>query len=450
MTRTLAHEMAGFVRGLVWDDVPREVRDCVRGRVLDAVSTALAGRSTPVTRRAVEAMAWAAPGLGQCTVLVEDRPSGPAAAAFVNAVAVHALLYEDVNLSSGDHPGAVVVPAALAAVEAAESVTARAATSHDLLAAVLTGYEVHLWLGTLAAEGIMRRGLRTTSILGAVGAAAAAARALRLDADQVATALALASTAGAGHMEGFIGGTEEPYLQAGYASQAGLVSALLAASGVDAAPTAFEGDLGFLRAVADVTGEVPLTRPTGWLVLGVAAKPYPISGGKITAVDSALALVEQGVRVEDVVRVRVVVPDWVKNFPPADKAGPYASMYQAQESIQFCVAAALAGLPMDALSTVVDRYADPVVAELSGRVEVQGESGRVLSLIEVTSRDGSTRAAEVDWSGRHRATVEAMLAKLEALAAGAWPRDAPRRLAIVLGAQRPLPIEDLTQALRPR
>jgi 2-methylcitrate dehydratase PrpD len=450
MTHGLAHEMARFVAGLAWSDVPEEIRDCARARVLDAVSTALASSSTPVTQRAVEAMRWAAPGAGACTVLVEGDLRGPAAAAYVNAVAVHALLFEDVNLSSGDHPGAVVVPAALAAAEAAMSVTGRGASTHDLLAAVLAGYEVHLWLGTLAAEGIMRRGLRTTSVLGAVGAAAAAARALRLDVDQVTTALALASTAGAGHMEGFLGGTEEPYLQAGFASQAGLVCALLAASGAVAAPSAFEGGLGFLRAVADVTGTVPVARPPGWLVPGVLAKPYPVSGGKIAVIDSALALVETGLRADDLDRVRVVVPAWVKDFPPADLAGPYASMYQAQESIQFCVAAALAGRPMGALSTVVEGYADPVVTELSRRVEVHGESGRALSRVEVTLRDGTTRAAEVDWREHHRGNAEAMLAKLEALAVGVWPTEAPHRLAAVLGAQSPMPIEDVSRALRPR
>jgi 2-methylcitrate dehydratase PrpD len=95
---------------------------------------------------------------------------------------VHALLYEDLNLTSADHPGAVIVPAALAAAETTD------AAIRDLLAGVLAGYGAQLYLGALAGRGAIARGFRTTSVFGAVAGAVAATKAMRLSPGQVATA----------------------------------------------------------------------------------------------------------------------------------------------------------------------------------------------------------------------------------------------------------------------
>jgi hypothetical protein len=77
----------------------------------------------------------------------------------------------------------------------------------------------------------------------------------------------------------------------------------------------------------------------------------PCSGGKIGAIDSALALRDSRIDAQSIARVRVWLPALYYAYPGADRAAPFESMSQAQASGQFCVAAALLGYDMEAVET---------------------------------------------------------------------------------------------------
>ena len=80
-----------------------EIADRARDRVLDAISTAAAG-GVADPYQPVRAILEDEPA-GKASVLASGETAGGAVAAFANGVAVHALLYEDLNLASADHPG---------------------------------------------------------------------------------------------------------------------------------------------------------------------------------------------------------------------------------------------------------------------------------------------------------------------------------------------------------
>ena len=107
--------------------------------------------------------------------------------ALVNGVAVHSVLFEDINFTSVDHPGAPIVPAALATAEE------MGATVPELVRAIILGYETHLAIGAVAADGVRARGFRTTSVFGTVGAAAAVGLLSGLSEAQYSVALRLAA-----------------------------------------------------------------------------------------------------------------------------------------------------------------------------------------------------------------------------------------------------------------
>jgi 2-methylcitrate dehydratase PrpD len=441
-----ADQIADFVGGLDVLSVPAEVYEGAKDRLLDAISTAVASHGTAVTRAAVAAAQGLCSMPGPCTVLPTGGSAHPSEAALANGTAVHAILFEDINLSSSDHPGAVIVPAALAAAESAAVVTGQPARMDELLISIIAGYEVQLRLGSLAAKGVYDRGLRTTAVFGTVGAAAAAASVWRLSADQSAAALALGANSAFGFVEGFAHGTMEPYLQAGMAARAGLVAAVLARSGARTAPTAFEGKSGYFRCLADMEPG-PQTFQDKWLIRGVTAKPYPISGGKISPVDSALAAREKGL---DTARIRGIVvklPPGVKEFPGGDKKGPFTSMYEAQDSTQFCVAAALLGRAMSALPTVMEKFADPEVSDLTQRIELVSDPGRELARVEVELDDGSVIVGEVDWSDRQIPTVASMSAKLGDLAAARWPDSTVESIIGLVTASPDAPVAELSRLL---
>jgi 2-methylcitrate dehydratase PrpD len=446
---TVAEDFAGFIDDLSWEDVPSAVQDHARDRVLDAISTAIASRNVATTRAALAAAGALSRGPGPCTVLPTGATANIDHATLVNGTAVHAILFEDINLSSADHPGAVIVPAALAAAEASEGLTGSAAEIVDLLRGVLAGYEVHLWLGRIAGEGIRARGLRTTSMFGTVGAAAAAAATLGFGRDATVAAIALGANVSFGILEGFAHGTMEPYIQAGVAARNGLAAALLASAGAAVAPEAFEGRDGFLRGLADVVGLGPTQARGRWAIGEVSAKPYPISGGKIGSVDSARAVLDQGLVANEIDRVVVRLQPGIKEFPGADHKGPFTTMSMAQDSTQFCVAAALLGRPMSSLVTVMERFDDPEVFALAQRIDLVSEPGRGrVARVDVTLRDGRGLVGEVDWTDRQVPTVASMTAKLADLSTGFWPAGAAEEVAGMLTGDPGTPVRELSRLLR--
>jgi 2-methylcitrate dehydratase PrpD len=440
-------QLSAFITGLTAESMPGKIFDSGRDRLLDAISTAVASREVATTRAAVAAVqAMGAAGDSECSVLPTGARLTASDAALVNGTAVHAILFEDINLFSSDHPGAVIVPAALAAAESAGRVTGRAATMGDLIVAIVAGYEVHLRLGILAASGVKQRGLRTTAIFGTVGAAAAASSAFRLPGDRTATALAMGANTAFGFLEGFAHGTMEPYLQAGIAARNGLLSTFLSIGGVQTGPPAFEGGSGYFRGFADLEpGEREL--PDQWLIGGVTAKPYPISGGKIGSVDSALAAYQQGWGDARISSVSVRLPAGIREFPGADKAGPFTTMNEAQDSTQFCVGAALLGREMSSLRTVMQEFADPEVSELTQVIRLVSEPGRELARVEVQLSDGRTVVGEVDWTERQVPSVASMSQKLRRLTADRWPESVPEKIIELVTGDPDRPVSELSAVL---
>ena len=104
-------------------------------------------------------------------------------AALANGTFAHALELDDDHRIAVLHPGAVVVPAALAAAEAAS------ASGLTFLRSLLIGYEVACRLGEVFRGSQFYHGVHPTALCGVFGAAAAAAVAMGLDRDAFVRAL---------------------------------------------------------------------------------------------------------------------------------------------------------------------------------------------------------------------------------------------------------------------
>jgi len=209
---------------------------------------------------------------------------------------------------------------------------------------------------------------------------------------------------------------------------------------------AFEGAAGYFQGFADLD---PVERvfPDRWLIGGVTAKPYPISGGKIGSVDSALAAYGQGLAGASISAVTVRLKPGVKEFPGSDKRGPFSTMNEAQDSTQFCVAAALLGRPMSSLRTVMDEFADPAVSALTQLITLVTEPGRDLARVEVQLADGRQVVGEVDWRDRQVPSIASMSAKLRDLTADRWPPEIPAEIIGLVTGDPACPVSDLSQAL---
>jgi 2-methylcitrate dehydratase PrpD len=215
----------------------------------DTMAVALAGWATPVSRACRTAL-----GADDRPFLVGGEPGAPESCAFHLAVAAHALDYDDVHLTSVTHPSAVIFPALLA-------LAARGRISPDaVLRAYGVGLAVNIALGEALGFEHYDAGWHATSTIGGIAAAAALAHALDLEDGAARSALALAAAQAGGLQRNF--GTMAKPVQAGYAAQAAVRAALLAASGVTADPDIF-GPRGFLDLYGDagVDRRLPAVRP---------------------------------------------------------------------------------------------------------------------------------------------------------------------------------------------
>jgi 2-methylcitrate dehydratase PrpD len=142
-----------------------------------------------------------------------------------------------------------VTPVALALAEQ------RGLSGRAVLEALLLGMEVECRIGLGVAPGHYDRGWHITSTTGVFGAAAAAAKLIGLDAARTAHALGLAASQSSGIIENLPNAGKNASM--GNAARNGLLAALLAEAGWEAAPTAIEGRNGWARAWATCRMSLP-------------------------------------------------------------------------------------------------------------------------------------------------------------------------------------------------
>jgi len=340
---TLSGRLGAWAAGLDLAAVPAPVQAEAKRCLIDLFGVALAGSRTAVARRA-RALASAEHASGPAALWATDDggaaapPEGLAAtgAAFANAVAAHALDFDDTCYAGIVHGSAVVGPAAAAAAARA------GAGGAGFLAAFIAGVEVEYALGAALTDALYYRGWFNTAVLGTLGAAAAAARALGLDAEAAGRAIGLAALQAAGLKAAF-GTDAKPYL-AGRAAAAGLHAALFAAAGASAPAPAFEEGRGFL---AVLNGGTLLAEPVAalgrrWSLLdpGVAFKLYPVCSAAQAAAEALGALIaEEGLDPAAVLSVRCAVSRLVAVSLTFDRP---RSVAEAQFSMPFALGCILA------------------------------------------------------------------------------------------------------------
>ncbi len=303
----ITQDLSRFVADIKLSALPLPVVDRARFLVLDLVGNIVRARhdaeSTPSLLATVRALGLAA---GNAGVFGDCARYTPAGAAFLNGALGHSLDFDDTHAAGSLHPGAPVIPAALAAGEMA------GASGADVLAAIIAGYEVTNRIAlALPAGAHYDRGFHPTATCGAFGAAAAAARVFGLDAEGVAGALGTALSQAAGSLQFLANGAWTKRFQVGWAALNGLAAATLVREGFKGASEALEGRHGFLRAYAPDPQPARVTQDLGdvFELMATAVKPYPSCRYGHAGIDAALALrAELGLRAEEITAVTLGLP----------------------------------------------------------------------------------------------------------------------------------------------
>ena len=356
----LAVVLGRFVAGVQAEHLPEEARQAVSLRLLDTLAAAASG----VQQGAERGLLGLLPGDGPIAVWGTAARRGLRDAVIINSAVSHSAYFEDGCRYTGGHPSSALIPAAFALA------CERGSSGAELVAAIVTGYEVFLRLGRAIYPSTVQRGFQSTAILAAPATAAAAYVLLRLPAERAAHAIAIACSHGAGLKEALKNAGSQP-LQVGRSSEGGLLSALYAAQGADGVPDVIER--GFFKAYAGTASADIVTRGLGlqWGIGNTYLKMHGGCRGNHAPVDAAAGLMrEHGLAPRDIASMDVRV-DTVTLA--AEVAEP-ANADQAKFSIAFSIAAKL--LKGDAMPR---RYtdaalADPEMRALMARIRVRADA----------------------------------------------------------------------------
>ena len=361
--RTASRELADFLAGLS-GTVDQRLTAAAVDRVIDTVGAIVHGSSQPWTR-AVAAHALATGADGPCTVVGTGLGTTPAMAALANGAAAHAFELDDVHEEAISHPGAVVVPAALALAEET------GATGHDILEAVVIGYEAMGRAGiAVGPASHMLRGFHPTSMSGVFGAAAAAGRLLGFSGERLNHAFGIATSLSSGTMEFAASGGMAKRLHAGRAAEGGVLAALLAARDFEGAADGLAGRYGFCRVFTGEPRVERLTEALGarWMIDEITTKPYAACSDVHPMIQAAMELRAE----HDIDPAQVL---WIDAAGPTKAAVQNSmdgttSVMAAQYSAQFNIAAALLADPRDPATYEPVRIADPRLADLQRKVRM--------------------------------------------------------------------------------
>jgi 2-methylcitrate dehydratase PrpD len=252
--------------------------------------------------------------------------------AFVMGALGHTLEMDDLHRQSVVHPGCVVIPAAWAAALAA------GATGHQLLDAVLKGFEAACRIGSTVG-GRHYEIWHNTATCGPFGAAMATGHILGLDPSRTVDALGNAGTQSSGLWEFLEAGAMSKHLHAGRAAESGLMAAQLAQAGLTGPDTILEGPKGFYAALCpDPAPGILLEQPDApWALTQTSMKPWPSCRHTHPAIDAAGEL-RGGFDPADV--DWVTVETYGAALAVCDRPAP-ATDYDAKFSLQHCAAVAL-------------------------------------------------------------------------------------------------------------
>src|SRR5271154_6050946 len=321
---SMSRELAAFVAGLSYDDLPAAVVDRAKGVTLQALSSALVAQGMPASRRALALMQEEeAGGGGAATVLCHGARLTKAGAAFVNAETIFAGGKWD-TFRMLTHPGIAILPAALVAAEIA------GATGKEFLTAVAAGYEVMERMAAEFIPTVMSRGFHAGPVFGIFGAAVAAAKMEGFDAGKVHDAIAQCVNLASGNLEGIRSGGRS--LREGGAVRNALLAVALAKQGTPGGETTLEGEAGFYHSYAgnnrgelrySFTGDnhADLSKITAdlgrdWIFLETLYRIYSTAGYNIAHVDVTAALCrEHDLHYADIERIEAVVNWFETEYP---------------------------------------------------------------------------------------------------------------------------------------
>jgi 2-methylcitrate dehydratase len=444
-------ELARFVCQSRWEQISQPARQQLRLRVLDSLGVALGALDAePVAMVREQVREFG--GAPLCTLIGAGR-GAPDRTAFYNGALVRYLDFNDSYLAPGEtcHPSDNLAPV-LAAAEYAH------ADGRTLLTALAVAYQVHNRLSEAAP--VRAKGFDHTT-QGAYAAAAGVARALGLDERRTANAIAIAGTSlnalrvtrtgELSHWKGLA------YPAAAFGATH---AAFLAMRGVTGPREVFEGNKGFIEAIAGPF-EIDWAREDLESVRRTILKRYNAEIHSQSAIEALLELrAEHGLTGADVQRIELdtfqVAFDIIGGGEEGDKQR-VSSKEEADHSLPYLLAVALLDGQVLPEQYLAQRIAADDVQQLLHRVAVRPDPelsrrfpAEHSARVRLHLRDGRTLAREQhDYHGFHTRPMgfDAVATKFDRLAAAHVGSRLRTQIADAVEHLDDLQVDELTRLL---
>lgn len=416
-------ELADFTAALKLKSVPAGAVYKAKLCLLDYVANIYGSLELEATKAVAEYIR----SLGEreiSTALGCGFKTGIQSAAFINGTTAEAIEAQDGYRFGGNHPGAAVIPAALAVAEAGEAGGGR------LIEAIIAGYEVANRVAAAVHPGHTVSGFLPTGTCGAFGAAAAVSKIYGYSPEETLNAVG-----NAGYLlplsmaEQLMGGHTVKIVQGGQAASAGIMAAGLAGKGITGCPEIIEGSSlsgGFIQ-ITNTMGSDPkkLTDGLGsrYAIDDVYFKPFTSCRHTHGAAQAALELVRKHeIKAAEIESVSVYT--YTMAAIATGKSVPReGSFVSAQFSIPYVVAAALCDGELgpgqltegrmkkrdilalaERINTVPDDELSARYPEVTAsRIEVELKNGKQLEqLVEIPKGDPRDPMTEEDVTAKVR------------------------------------------------
>jgi len=179
--------LAKYAATIKFEELPDNIVLSAKSCIKDSIACMLGGSTTKPGRQVIELVTTMG-GIEEATVIGEPKTIPASWAAYVNGFLANACDMDDNYFGMG-HPGAAIIPTALALGES------RGINGADVISAVVAGYEVLTRVGkSMLPTGILTRKVRGQITWMIFGSIAVAGRLMGFNAQQMATAFGIAAT----------------------------------------------------------------------------------------------------------------------------------------------------------------------------------------------------------------------------------------------------------------
>src|SRR5262245_23436326 len=386
---TISQQLGQFVSATNLDNLPPEVIAKAKSCLLYGLGIAMAAHDSHQAQIAEAALtADELLSHGGSTTILSGKTTTPGAAAFANGVLFQSRGQSDAYGTMA-HFGPAVVTSVLALAEANDY------PGREIVPALVAGYEV---AGALAKDHIrltVERGWRGSPTYDVAAAAAATARLMGLDADRATNAIGFGAGFSFGNVECNIAHSMETQFQLGLSARNGLVCSAIAKEQGRAAPTALEGNAGFLNLFAGTTEFAPnITARLGreFEILKVTFKRYPTSmiAQSPTYIAAKLARQEK-IPAETIEEIIVELDPFEAEYPGPGRRQNIESADRGAGAAQGVAVALVYG---QASRTLLRRRDDPKVNRLLDRMTITGNNAVCPQCAKLTVRTAQRQYLE--------------------------------------------------------